>query len=183
MQITLVTGNPNKLRELQAITDEPDRFVSKNIDLPELQSMDPREIITDKVQRAYDIVQSPVIVEDVSVGLNDFGDLPGPFYKFFRERLGDEVLLKLASLASNKVTVRCDAAYYDGQTTHFGEGIVRGTIVPPRGEEGFGFDPFIVPDGRSQTMAEMSPEEKNQISHRGKALRNLLEQITNHQSD
>ncbi len=177
MKITLVTGNPNKLKELEAIAPDYLQFDSHAIDLPEIQSLDPREVVTDKVQRAYEAVQEPVIVEDVSIGFDDFADLPGPFYKFFREKIGDEVLLKLAKIGGDRTTIRCDAAYFDGHEMKFGEGIIHGTIVNKRGGNGFGFDPYVVPDGQIKTMAEMSAEEKHAISHRGRAFRNLLEQL------
>ena len=177
-RVTLVTGNPNKLKELQAIAPASLELSSQEIDLPEIQSLDLREIIEDKVKRAFDIVNGPVIVEDVSAGLDDLGGLPGPFYKFFREKLGDSILFKLASISkSNRVTVRCTAAYYDGINLLFGNGVIQGVVVEPRGENGFGFDPVIMPDGEARTMAEMLPEEKNKISHRGRAFRDLLRQI------
>jgi inosine triphosphate pyrophosphatase len=176
--ITLVTGNPNKLKELKAIAPAGLALASKEIDLPEIQSLDLRKIVEAKVKAAYEIVQGPVIIEDVSAGLDDFGGLPGPFYKFFREKLGDIILVKLASIAgSNKVTVQCLAAYYDGEILLTGHGVIHGVVVEPRGQNGFGFDPVIRPDGQSRTMAEMSAEEKNTISHRGRAFRDLIKQL------
>jgi XTP/dITP diphosphohydrolase len=53
------------------------------------------------------------------------------------------------------------------------EGVVRGRIVPPRGEGGFGYDPVFEHDGR--TLAELSPAEKNAVSHRGRALEKFAE--------
>lgn len=53
-------------------------------------------------------------------------------------------------------------------------GISRGRIVAPRGTGGFGYDPIFEPEGQTLTLAEMSPEEANQISHRGIALREIL---------
>ena len=177
-KITLVTGNPNKLKELKAIASDHIEIASREVDLVEIQSLDLHEIVEDKVKRAYDIIQGPVIVEDVSAGLDDLEDLPGPFYKFFREKLGDLILVQLSGIAkSNKLTIQCLAAYYDGENLLFGHGIIKGTAVEPRGENGFGFDPVVVPNGQDRTMAEMSAEEKNKISHRGKAFRDLLKQL------
>jgi inosine triphosphate pyrophosphatase len=179
MQITLVTGNPNKLKELQAIVPASLDIRAREIDLPEIQSLDLHEIVEDKVKKAFAIVKSPVIIEDVSAGLDDLAGLPGPFYKFFRQELGDTILVKLSKIASDKITIRCLAAYYDGTKLLFGEGVIKGTVVEPRGKNGFGFDPIIVPAGESRTMAEMTSEEKHAISHRGQAFRNLLEQLEN----
>ncbi len=59
------------------------------------------------------------------------------------------------------------------------EGICRGSITTsPRGEQGFGYDPVFVPEGDTRTMAELTREEKNKISHRGKALEILQEKIS-----
>ena len=67
------------------------------------------------------------------------------------------------------------ALILDGET-HFFEGRVDGTIIEsPRGEEGFGYDPVFVPDGFTETFAEMSAEQKNKISHRGRAMAKLIE--------
>jgi non-canonical purine NTP pyrophosphatase (RdgB/HAM1 family) len=119
--ITIVTGNPNKLKEIQEIAGDKFALVTKSIDLPEIQSLDLKEIIDNKVRSAYKIIGAPVIVEDVSAGLDDLEGLPGPFYKFFREKLGDIILVKLASIAdSNKITIRCMAAYYDGNKILYG---------------------------------------------------------------
>jgi non-canonical purine NTP pyrophosphatase (RdgB/HAM1 family) len=176
--ITLVTGNQNKLRELKEIAPAELEFSSKDIDLPEIQSLDIHKIAEDKVKRAYALLSTPVIVEDVSLGFDDLGGLPGPFYKFFREKLGDEVLLKLSTLAkNNKVTIQCIAAYYDGKNLLYGQGTINGEVVEHRGKNGFGFDPFIVPNGYKITMAQMQPEQKHKISHRGQAFRNLIVEL------
>ncbi len=175
--ITVVTGNPNKMKEIKVLAPPDMEFSAREIDLDEIQSLDLQKIVEDKVKRAYEIVKSAVIIEDVSAGLDDLAGLPGPFYKFFRKELGDTILVKLAKISSDKVTIRCLAAYYDGSNLIVGEGLIRGKVVEPRGTNGFGFDPVVIPDGQTRTMAEMTPEEKRKISHRGKAYHNLFEQI------
>ncbi len=71
------------------------------------------------------------------------------------------------------------ALILDGEA-HFFEGRVDGTIIEnPRGAEGFGYDPVFVPDGFSETFAEMSAEQKNKISHRGRAMAKLIEFLQN----
>ncbi|MCR4857569.1 MAG: non-canonical purine NTP diphosphatase [Bacteroidales bacterium] len=63
----------------------------------------------------------------------------------------------------------------DGNT-HYFEGRVDGTIIEtPRGTDGFGYDPVFLPDGYNETFAEMSAEEKNKISHRGRAMAKLVD--------
>jgi len=175
--IYLITGNPGKLKELQALAPKRLDIASHSLDLPEIQSLDVREVVEDKVRRAYEQMHAPVIVEDVSTGLDALQGLPGPFFKFFEKTLGKRTLLILSKDTEPRVTIRCVAAYYDGSTMLFGEGIVKGRVVEPRGENGFGFDFTVMPDGETRTMAEMSLEEKNAMSHRGQAMRNLLAQL------
>ena len=64
---------------------------------------------------------------------------------------------------------------YVGDEEHLFEGVVEGRIVEREsGAEGFGYDPLFVPDGCDRTFAEMSPDEKNAVSHRGRAVRKLV---------
>jgi inosine triphosphate pyrophosphatase len=180
--ITLVTGNPNKLRELTDLAPDSLNFSSAAVELEEIQSLDLQAILEHKLRQAYAEVGSPVIAEDVSAELASLNGLPGPFIKFFGQRLGSGALYTLSKVANDRVAIRCLAGYYDGQKLLFGEGVLRGTITAPRGENGFGFDPVVVPDnqpaGAQRTVAEMTAEEKNAISHRGQAFRNLLRQLS-----
>jgi inosine triphosphate pyrophosphatase len=179
--IVFVTGNPNKLQELEAIAPPELQFDAEKIDLDEIQDLDVRRIVEHKLRQAYATVKRPVIVEDVSAELVSLNGLPGPFIKFFEKQLGRGALYTLSKVTDDAVTIRCVAGYFDGIRMLFGEGIVEGTITAPRGENGFGFDCVVVPnnqpDGRNRTVAEMSTEEKNAVSHRAQALTNLLAQI------
>jgi len=69
------------------------------------------------------------------------------------------------------------ASIIDGEQKTF-EGVIHGTITAEtRGAKGFGYDPVFIPEGETRTFAEMSPEEKNRISHRALAVRELLEYL------
>lgn len=176
-QIYLVTGNQNKLREWQALMPSSIRLESVDVDLPEIQSVDAVEIVTDKVKRAYEAVGKPVVVEDVEAGLEKLNGLPGPLIKFFNAKLGNDSLYKLAGKEGEKAKVACTIAYYDGHKVMIARGEVNGTIVAPRGDA-YGFDVVFVPEGETETYAEMGPERKNALSHRSKAIKNFVEQIS-----
>ena len=180
MDITVITGNPNKLVELQAIFPEHLHLKSRELNLEEIQGEgEPRNIIEDKLRRAYEIIGAPVIAEDVSAELSCLNGLPGPFIKFFEQKLGKGALWELAKHHEDRsATIRCMMGYYAGKEMIVVEGIVQGTVVPPRGERGFGFDFVIVPEGSSKTYAEMSPDEKNKVSHRARAIQLLVEHLT-----
>ena len=177
MRITLVTGNKNKLAEWQRLWPAELELESADIDLDEIQSLDMTTIITDKVKRAYQVIHKPVIVEDVSAGLDNLGGLPGPFMKFFEKQLGRDALRQLAQNDGDPVTVRCAVAYYDGKRLVTSVAEVAGTVVTARGDKGFGFDICFVPNGQAKTYAEMTSAEKDAISHRSKAIKALAEKL------
>lgn len=173
--ILLVTGNAHKLEEWQNSMPHNITLESIDLDLPELQSDDPLEIVTDKVKKAYEIVGKPVIIEDVSAGLSEMKGLPGPFIKFFIKTLGPDALYQLSNRTEGATAiVSCSAAYYDGSQIISVRGDVHGTVVSPRGAASFGFDPTFIPDGHTQTYAEMDVSLKNSVSHRAHAITLLL---------
>lgn len=176
--LTLVTGNSNKLREVkQILHDIGDQYVlaSCAVDLPELQG-DPADITRAKTETAFAKIQGPVLVEDTCLCFNALGGLPGPYIKWFLEKLGHEGLNRLllgwedkSALAMTCLGLKMSA---DSEVVIL-QGITRGRIVPPRGQGNFGWDPIFEPDGSGQTYGEMSAEQKNAVSHRYKALDQL----------
>ncbi len=174
--VTLVTGNKNKLREFGRLLPEDFPYTHQGLDLDEIQSFDSIEIIADKARRAYEIIGSPVIVEDVSAGLECLNGLPGPFIKYFEERIGQEALYLLAN-DDKRATITCNIGYYDGTRLVTGVGIVEGTVVPTREDTGFGFDNVFIPNGQNLTFAEMGDDLKDTIGHRGLAVRDLLKNL------
>lgn len=169
-EITFITGNEHKLREAREILGVD--IKQKNIDIPEIQSVELKPVIEAKLKEAYKILQKPVIVEDVGFFSEALNGLPGALIKWFIEKtLGRDGIVKILEPFDNKkATVVCAVGYTeDGETIHVFEGKINGIVVPKRGESGFGFDPIFQPEGYSKTFAEMSAEEKNAISHRGRA--------------
>ncbi|MFZ1258814.1 MAG: non-canonical purine NTP pyrophosphatase [Candidatus Saccharimonas sp.] len=166
--ITLITGNPDKLTELRRILPPELTLAHKALDVDEIQSLSMHEIIEHKLAQAHAIVGGPVMVEDVSAELASLNGLPGPFIKFFMKRLGNDALYRLGA-ANDRVTITCSMGYYDGIKRIIVDGVMTGTVVAPRGENGFGFDATIVPDGYTQTIAELSSDKKDALSHRRKA--------------
>ena len=175
--ITLVTGNKNKLKEFQEILG--DNLLSKDIDLPEIQSKNVEEVVEAKVRTAFEILQSPVIVEDVSFELEAWGGLPGPFIKFFDDTFPKMSLIKLLQGEKNRkgCAVAC-IGYYDGNELFTVRGEACGTITHElRGENGWGFDFCLIPEGDTRTFAEMTDEEKNARSHRARAIFHLQTEL------
>lgn len=176
-KIYLVTGNKGKLAEWQRLFPKDIELEALDIDLDEIQSLDLEAIAIDKAKRAYEHVGKPVLVEDVSAGLDKLGGLPGPFIKYFEKALGNDAYYQLAEKAGDPGTVVCTIGYCDDVQTFAVSGSVHGSVYARRGENGFGFDACFVPDGQQKTYGEMEPAEKDTLSHRSKAVKELVRQL------
>jgi non-canonical purine NTP pyrophosphatase (RdgB/HAM1 family) len=171
--ITFITGNEAKAKQLGYHLDYPVEHVK--LDLPEMQSLDLREIIEHKAKAAYAEVQKTVLVEDTSLIFNALGRLPGPLIKWFLEELKLEGLCKILDGYGDR-SARAEVLFglYDGKDFEVFAGEMKGTIAHrPKGEEGFGWDPIFIPEGHEKTWGEMNAEEQSQTSMRRIALKKL----------
>ncbi|KAK3157702.1 hypothetical protein QOZ80_2AG0126740 [Eleusine coracana subsp. coracana] len=170
--VTFVTGNAKKLEEVRAILGASVPFQSLKLDLPELQG-EPEDISKEKARMAASQVNGPVLVEDTCLCFNALKGLPGPYIKWFLEKIGHEGLNNLLKAYEDKSAyAMCifSLALGPGEEPITFVGKTWGKIVPARGPTDFGWDPVFQPDGFEQTYAEMPKSVKNQISHRGRAL-------------
>ena len=160
--VTFITGNQNKADYLAKLLDMP--IEHQKVELDELQSLDLHEIVEHKVRQAYEVIKSPVLVEDVSLEFTALGQLPGPFIKFFVDSAGNESCCRMLNGFDDRTaTIRCTFGYYDGEKVEFFDSVMGGRIsTEPRGENGYGFDKIFINDGYEVTRAEMSPEENEQ---------------------
>ncbi len=175
MPLYFATGNNEKVREAQAILGIPIEIV--NIEIDEVQSMDLEYVARKKVEAVFAILQKPVIVDDVGLFIDAWSGFPGPFVKYFFKTLGNEGILRILENEKNRdVTVKNAIGYHDGVTAHVFIGQRRGKISHlQKGNDGWGFDPIIIPEGEEQTIAELGFEHKNKNSHRSKSLQMLKE--------
>jgi len=178
--LTFVTGNENKLKEVIRILGDnfPMKIVAQKVDLPELQG-EPDDISREKCKLAAKEVEGPVICEDTCLCFNALKGLPGPYIKWFLDKLKPEGLYKMLSAYDDKTAYAlCTFAYSSGNSEDdviLFRGQTDGQIVDPRGPRTFGWDPCFLPDGFDQTYAELDKDVKNSISHRGRALDKLRE--------
>ena len=174
MKAIFVTGNEHKRREAQEILGfELDRA---ELDLPEVQAIDPGEVAAEKARAAREALGSPmlpVLVEDSGLMVDAWGGFPGALTKWLMQGVGNEGLLRMLGpdedRSASAVCVVALAEAGGGVRTFRGE--VRGKLASePRGAGGFGYDPVFVPEWSSLTYAEMG-EGKNADSHRARAFR------------
>ncbi|XP_046735156.1 inosine triphosphate pyrophosphatase isoform X1 [Diprion similis] len=182
--IVFVTGNAKKLEEVIAILGKnfPRDITSRKIDLPEYQG-EIDDICKDKCRAAARIVNGPVVVEDTSLCFNAMNGLPGPYIKWFMEKLGVDGLPKmLAAWEDKSAQAVCTFGYCNGDPdgdVNIFRGSTNGIIVNPRGTREFGWDACFQPVGYDKTYAELHKDVKNQISHRSKALTEMKNYFCN----
>jgi len=176
MTLYFITGNKNKFAEVSSILPNVKQF---DIDLPEIQDIDAKEIIKVKLLEALNYKKAEFIIEDTSLYLDCLNGLPGPLIKWFMKTIGNEGLFNIAEkLGNTKAEAKTIIGYTKkANEIYYFEGSIKGIIVSPKGTSGFGWDPIFQPEGFSKSFAEMTLEEKNRISMRRIALNKLIEFI------
>jgi XTP/dITP diphosphohydrolase len=189
-RLVLATKNRHKLTELHRILEAAgldvellgaDAFPDLP-DVPETESTFAGNALL-KAREIARITGLPAVADDSGLAIDALNGMPGILSARWAGRHGDDAAnlqLVLAQLSDTPDSRRggafhCAAAVAlpDG-TERVVEGTIEGTIIrEPRGSGGFGYDPIFVPLGRGQTLAEIPAEEKDAISHRGRALEAL----------
>ncbi len=178
-KIIFITENKNKLADAQKLL--PDFEIEHvNFEVPEIQSLDPREIVEHKLRYAYEKIRKPCFVMDASLFLGCLNGFPGPFIKFwFEKTVGEEKTCQIANLF-NKYNCKWTTVlgYFDGENTHFLEETVKGKLPKkPRGKNGYHWDTIFIPENETRTFAEMTFKEKQSFAVTKKLLYRLKELI------
>ena len=162
-----ITGNANKAKHVQILLGA--EIEHRSLDLYEIQSADPAEIVEHKARQAYEIVGRPVFVDDFSLGLDELEGLPGPFIKFFIGIPdGLERICRMADgLASRRATARGYFGYCDENGVQIMRGVLYGEIAmhpSDSTEHAFGADPIFIVDGYGgRTRAQLTSEEYAEV--------------------
>lgn len=158
MRPIFITGNKNKAEYLSRHLGIDLPF--ETVALKEIQSLDLSEVVTHKAKEAYFLLQKPVLVQDVALEFSYLGKLPGTFIRFFVDTVPFQKVCDMIPSNERDAIARVMYGYYDGNHLELFEGSHSGTIsLEPRGAGGFGWDKIFIPEGYSQTRAEMSKED------------------------
>ncbi len=188
MKILFATNNAHKLAEVQAVLGDGFQLLTPRDcgiteEIPE--TCDTLEgNASQKAHYLYDRTGLDCFADDTGLEVAALGGAPGVHsaryatdgHNFIKN---NELLLRnLEGVADRRARFRTVIALLLGGQEYQFEGIVEGRIIDHAiGCEGFGYDPLFVPDGFSKTFAEMTPDEKNSISHRGRAVRQLVARL------
>ncbi len=169
MKLAVVTGNQNKAREVAAYFAGMLEVEHVPLDCPEYRADDVGEIAREKARYAFETLRRPLIVDDTAFSVDALRGFPGPYAAYVAGTLGNDGILKLMEgVQDRNAHFETAIAYADERGIRIFRGVLRGSIVQPRGDAGFGYDPIFEYQGR--TLAEIPLAEKSRISHRARAL-------------
>jgi XTP/dITP diphosphohydrolase len=185
VRLVLSTRNPHKVRELNVLLAphevEP---LPEDVELPPETAETFAENALGKARAAAEATGMPSVADDSGIEASALGGMPGVrSARYAGENATDEenlskLLREVPPDGDRRVAYVCALAYVNGDEEEMFEGRCEGTLAAePRGSGGFGYDPAFIPSDRDdgRTMAELSVDEKDAISHRGRAARAFLE--------
>ena len=190
MKLVFATNNAHKLREVSQVVGEEFTLVSLREcgiveDIPEEQPTLEGNALQ-KARYIYARTGLDCFADDTGLEVDALGGEPGVrSARYATDGHDDEankrlLLERMKGVEARGAQFRTAIALIIGGKEYLFEGIVRGSITESeRGEGGFGYDPLFVAEGYSESFAEMTAEEKNAISHRGRAVRKLAEFLQN----
>lgn len=189
-KIVVATNNQGKLKEIQQILNEYELLSLKDINCYIEVEENQETFEGNSLKKAKEISEAtkmPCIADDSGLSIDAFDGWPGVYTARFLgenstpEERNNAILEKMKNFDGDdrKAKVECVITYYENGNVVVGKGIIKGKIAKePKGQNGFGFDPiFELENGK--TYAELTNEEKNEISHRKIALEKLKKQLTN----
>jgi XTP/dITP diphosphohydrolase len=180
MKIVLASSNQGKLKELQALLSPLDVELipqsALNIEDAEETGLTFVENAIIKARHAAKISGLPAIADDSGLAVAALGGAPGIYSaRYAGSPTNAKNNIQKLLQAMENVPVLVFMLHADDPTPLISDGIWQGSILrTPRGDYGFGYDPVFYVAAENKSSAELSPDVKNRLSHRGQALRNLI---------
>ncbi|WP_337860296.1 RdgB/HAM1 family non-canonical purine NTP pyrophosphatase [Ferroplasma sp.] len=173
--ITFITSNSHKYNEVE------DLFRKNGLELKwlkmkyeEIQADDNETICRDSCIKLNQEIKSPFFIDDTGLYIDSLKGFPGPFASYVQDTLGNSIILKIAS--GSDAFFKTVIGFSNGNEIYTFSGILNGKISGREaGSNKFGYDPIFIPEGYDKTLAELSVDEKNIISHRGRALDKFID--------
>lgn len=179
--LSVITSNPGKLREFKSAL-QPLGFEVVHLpeEVDEIQADTLQEVVLGCLKELKGRDLHNFVLDDSGLFIDALHGFPGVYSSYVLKTLGCEGILKMMDEVDDRsARFKCTiGADIDGVGAFTVSAETGGHILHvKRGKGGFGYDPIFVPDGFQQTFAEMPLEEKNGISHRGKAIKRLTSHL------
>ncbi len=177
-RLVLITNNPHKIAELTPVFREFNvPFKTTSYEKVEIRSDDVAEVARVAAQYAFEEFQCPVVVDDTGLYIDALNGFPKAYAAFVLRTIGITGILRLMQGIDGRTARFITAVgYADGDQLRTFTGVARGVIgYTPQGTRGFGYDPIFIPEGATQSYAQMGQSAKVAISHRTRAFRSFLE--------
>lgn len=183
----LASGNPHKIQELQQILEPLGIHLKSTLDYPDAPEVeedqpDLKGNAKKKARFWYHKTGLPSIADDTGLEVEALDGAPGVYSARYAGENAtyqnnlDKLLRQMDGEVNRSAKFRTVIAYIADNQEYFFEGVCKGKILKKeKGTGGFGYDPIFQPEGYNETFAELDAEEKNKISHRGRALEKFLE--------
>jgi XTP/dITP diphosphohydrolase len=190
-KLILASRNKNKIEEMKQLVAHLGIDVFSALDFPDLEEVeeDKPTLEGNALKKARYVNQEtgiPALSDDTGLEVEALDGAPGVYsarYAGEDATYQDNVLKLLDALKGKEnrtAQFRTVVALVDGDQEWTFEGVCKGTIIEEQiGKKGFGYDPIFIPDEFAETFAQMDPNIKNLISHRGKAVQRFLEFLEN----
>ena len=169
MEIYIVSKNPYKQTELRKYLESLDHICIKEYakEINEIQTLNVKDLIEDKLIKAFQFVKAPVIVEHTGLFLDELDGFPGGLTQPFWDKVKKDKFCHY--FKSTTLKAKTIIGFCDGKKIYSFEGVSEGTVsVEPRGDRDFQWDCVFIPTGYDKTYAELG-DEKLEISMRKNA--------------
>ena len=192
MILVFASNNEHKIKEINSLLGNSFKLLSLhdiNIreDIPEEEPHLEGNALS-KARFVFNATGRDVFADDTGLEIEALNGMPGVHSARFAGENKDssanieKVFSLLGNTQNSKARFRTVIALILDKKEYLFEGIVKGTIIhDKRGSEGFGYDPIFIPDGKTQTFAEMDLSEKNKVSHRARAFEKLKDFLLKYQ--
>lgn len=181
MKIRFLSSNEFKIKETKELFENTKiEIVPLTIKVEELQTNDEKKLVKDKLLKAFSKIGKPIFVEHTGLYLESLNEMPGGLTQIFWDSLGYSKFSEIyGNLSNTNAIAKTLIGYCDGFKLHFFEGTINGKIVKePQGNTDFQWDCIFIPEGYTQTFAEMG-DKKNEISMRKLAIDKFLKFLNN----
>lgn len=186
-KLVLATQNTNKIEEMKSLVSDLGIEVFSALDFPELEDVDEDQPTLDgnalkKARYVHSITGLPSLSDDTGLEVSALNGAPGVYSaRYAGENASyqdnvDKLLVEMKGKSNRSAQFRTVLALVSDEQEHTFEGVCKGEIIlEEKGTAGFGYDPVFQPEGFNKTFAEFEASEKNEISHRGRAVQKFVE--------